>query len=506
MLSDSISKILNSARCVDLGEITAEIFSTSSSRLITNDSNDSVEMALLSLPQFARCAVAVNSWCIAGSCEHAALRDLASIGHGTPKMPLAFDWQLNALRAWESNGRRGMIEAVTGSGKTVLAMLAIEQILADKGSIMVIVPTLELQTQWFVQLTYVFGEKCYVDRYGGFRDRYFSEPRIVVAVVNSVRNFSFARSGHGDLLVADEVHRYAAFANSNALDCGFDYRLGLSATIERPDGAHIRYLLPYFGSTVYTYSHSDARCDGVIAPFSLTLGAVTMYANERDEYEEVTDEIRRLIRKFQKKYNRPIPPEQFVQILIDACKGRLFAISPDLEEIGRHLQAALLSRRAKLDKLNSKIDYLGIFISDIKNSRRCLVFTQSIESAEMAEAYLLQRGLKAAAIHSKTGMQLRREQLDRFKSGRIDVLVAPRILDEGVDVPEADLAIILTASGSQRQLIQRLGRILRKKPQGEGAHLVVFFASDTIEDPENGAHETLLPALITAAESVQILR
>ena len=503
MLSDSISKILNSARCVDLGEITEEIFSTSTSRLITINA---VEMALLSLPQFARCSIAFNSWCIAGSCEHAALRDLSSIGDGTPKMPLAFDWQLSALRAWESNGRRGMIAAVTGSGKTVLAMLAIEQILEDEGRIMIIVPTLELQTQWFVQLTYVFGEKFYVDRYNGFRDRYFSEPRIVVAVVNSVRNFPFARRGHGDLLVADEVHRYAASANSNALDDGYDYRLGLSATIERPDGAHKRYLLPYFGSTVYTYSHSDARRDGVIAPFNLTLGAVAMYANEREEYEEVTDEIRRLIRKFQKKYNRPIPPGQFVQILVDACKGRLFAISPDLEEIGRYLQAALLSRRANLDKLVSKIDHLDTFFSDIISSRRCLVFTQSIQSAEMAEAYLLQRGFKAAAVHSKTGMQLRREQLNRFKLGGVDVLVAPRILDEGIDVPEADLAIVLTASGSERQLIQRLGRILRKKPQGEGAHLIVFFASDTIEDPENGAHETLLPALMTAAESVQILR
>jgi superfamily II DNA or RNA helicase len=82
------------------------------------------------------------------------------------------------------------------------------------------------------------------------------------------------------------------------------------------------------------------------------------------------------------------------------------------------------------------------------------------------------------------------------------VLVAPRVLDEGVDVPAADLAVIAGASRSRRQVVQRMGRVLRKKPDGRLARFVVLFAQGTIEDPAFGAHEAFLDKVVAVSERV----
>ena len=501
MLSDSISWVLKDPGCVALEDI---VLALSPPTVSKGASREMIEAALLALPIFARCAEMANRWSLAGHCRHSSQPDFDPTVGTEVIMGQPYSWQEEALLAWENAGRRGMIQAVTGAGKSMVAMLAMERILVKDAHVMVIVPTLELQTQWFTQLNAVFGRKFSVARYSRNKvPRFFSEPQILIAVVNSVRSFSTALKGRGDLLVADEVHRYATGCNSNALGNEYDFRLGLSATIDRRDGADKRYLFPYFGSIIFTYTHISARRDGVIAPFMLTLWAVRMSSGERASYEDLTEQIRTLFRHFMALYKLPLTQESFIEVLSKACAGHLAFISPDLEDVGKRLQAALMLRRATLDALESKVDELKPLLPDISGARRSIIFTQSIASAKMVEAFLLQYGVRAAAIHSQTPMQVRREHLHRFRQGQLDVIVAPRILDEGIDVPEADLAIIMTASGSERQLVQRLGRVLRRKADGEYAHLVILFAADTVEDPDNGAHESVLPHLIAAAESVR---
>lgn len=96
--------------------------------------------------------------------------------------------------------------------------------------------------------------------------------------------------------------------------------------------------------------------------------------------------------------------------------------------------------------------------------------------------------------------------LSRFAAGALNVVSAPQILDEGVDVPAADTAVILAASRSRRQMIQRMGRILRPKPDGRSAHFVVVFVEGTIEDPALGAHERFLEEISELADAVRTVR
>jgi superfamily II DNA or RNA helicase len=115
-------------------------------------------------------------------------------------------------------------------------------------------------------------------------------------------------------------------------------------------------------------------------------------------------------------------------------------------------------------------------------------------------------GLRAAAMHSQLPARARAEVLDQFATGGLDVLAAPRVLDEGVDIPAADLAVIIGASRSRRQMVQRMGRVLRKKTDGRQARFVVVFVEETVEDVSLGAHGTFLEEVVNIAERVSIFR
>jgi RNA polymerase primary sigma factor len=110
--------------------------------------------------------------------------------------------------------------------------------------------------------------------------------------------------------------------------------------------------------------------------------------------------------------------------------------------------------------------------------------------------------LRSEAIHSRQNPLERSAVLARFAEGDLDVVTAPQVLDEGVDVPVADLAVILAASRSRRQMIQRMGRVLRRKPDGRLARFVVVSVQDTVEDPALGAHEGFLEEVTAVADRV----
>jgi Helicase conserved C-terminal domain len=123
-----------------------------------------------------------------------------------------------------------------------------------------------------------------------------------------------------------------------------------------------------------------------------------------------------------------------------------------------------------------------------------------------ARAILTSCGLRAGAMHSSLPARARAEVFDLFATGELQVLAAPRVLDEGVDVPAADVAVIIGASRSRRQIVQRMGRVLRRKADGRHARFVVVFVEDSVEDPSSGAHETFLDEVVNVAEGVSRLR
>ena len=107
--------------------------------------------------------------------------------------------------------------------------------------------------------------------------------------------------------------------------------------------------------------------------------------------------------------------------------------------------------------------------------------------------------VQATAIHSEHGTDERRDALDEFRDGVVSAICAPRILDEGIDVPDADLGVILAASRQRRQMIQRMGRVLRRKADGREARFAVVYVRGTAEEPESGAHKAFLEEITSVA-------
>ncbi|MDQ2738170.1 MAG: DEAD/DEAH box helicase family protein [Actinomycetota bacterium] len=204
-------------------------------------------------------------------------------------LPPLREWQRDALADWADAGRRGVVEAVTGSGKTRLGVEAVLAALEAGQNSLIIVPTIDLQRQWYDVLSAAL-EGVRISRLGGGSQDQVPDSPVVVGVVNSVTSaLSAGRLRPGGLLIADECHRYATEVFNQALHPQFDWRLGLTATYERDDDGHRRFLDAYFGGVVFRLWYDRALKDKVIAPFEVTLVGVDLMPRESADYQELSD-------------------------------------------------------------------------------------------------------------------------------------------------------------------------------------------------------------------------
>jgi len=174
----------------------------------------------------------------------------------------------------------------------------------------------------------------------------------------------------------------------------------------------------------------------------------------------------------------------------------------DVTRKARAYLSAFSRRRQVLSNPVAKADLVDSLVPAIRQAERVIVFTERVDAAEKAAETFNEQGVQAAAIHSGMSSEYRQSILKQFENGALHVLCAPKVLDEGVDVPAADLGVILAASQSRRQMIQRMGRVIRRKHDGRFARFVIAYVEDTSEDPANGAHGAFLNDITDVASEV----
>jgi superfamily II DNA or RNA helicase len=411
-----------------------------------------------------------------------------------------FWWQAEALMAWQAAGRRGVVEAVTGTGKTVVGLAAADAELRDGGKVVVLVPTLDLQQQWQREVARVFPDRRVGLRGGGWNDDVRSCD-VLISVVNSAINGATGLPQRGGLLIGDECHRYGAPVFATALLDAFDRRLGLTATFERNDEGLREYLTPYFGGVCFRMGYSRAVADRVTALWKVALLGVPFTAGEAAEYAEVDKVARESRRTLIESCG--VTPEPFGEFMLEVSELAAEAVwNPCVGAAGKYLKA-FTRRREILANASGKWKALNALRPAIANADRSLIFTQTKDAARRAADVVQNSGIAADAITSDSPGDERSALLESFRRGTLRVLAAPKVLDEGVDVPAADLGLIVAASRQRRQMIQRMGRVIRRKGDDRYARFVILYVLGTSEDPRTGAHEAFLDEILPEAVAVE---
>lgn len=416
-------------------------------------------------------------------------------------VPPLRDWQASALDSWSRHGRHGVIEAVTGTGKSRVGVEAIREALGDDYDVVVAVPTIDLVEQWAKTLRHqgIPG----VGTVGDGQRATLRSHRVLVGTVQSLYLEPPTRADGKVLLVADECHRYGAGQWRRALDPSYRRRLGLTATFERNDDG-LGSLLGYFGgSPVFRIGFPRAIRDNVVAHYDVQLLGVSLTPRERTDYDEA-DRTARDARIQLLAADFPATP--FGAFLYEVQRAADDDVDPTISDVARRYLKAFSKRIDVMTNAQAKLDVAARLAPRVSASRGAILFTRRVEMAEEIAATLVEGGVKAAPIHSELSRSERKDRLAALRAGRLKAVVAPTVLDEGIDVPDVDLAVVMGGSRSRRQMIQRMGRVLRLKPDGGKATFVVVYALGTAEDlGVSDGSESCLDLIVESADSVSPL-
>ena len=380
--------------------------------------------------------------------------DLIPSPHLEAKDLVLRDYQQKALNSWIKAAMKGCIVLPTGAGKTIVGVKAIEKV---NSASLVVVPTLDLLDQWVSVLSKHFNIQ--IGKLGGGDD---AIEAITVSTYDSAYIRASSLGNKFSLVIFDEVHHLAApgyrsIAEQLASPC----RLGLTATIEREDDLH-KELPKLVGGVVYQAAPSDLAEQKHLARYTIERRHVEMLPEEIMEYKKNYSRYLFSIRKLGFRMNFP---GAFQRLIMMSARSRL-------------ARDAILARNKAMNiALNSKAKFeeLQEILGENKGVKT-LIFTQHNSLVhDISNKFLI------PFITHKSKKEERQDVLKGFKEGRYAAIVTSKVLDEGVDVPDAELGIIVSGTGSSREFIQRLGRILRPKQNDKTAKLIEIVSMETRE-------------------------
>jgi len=361
-------------------------------------------------------------------------------------------YQNEALGKWRRAGMRGILVLPTAAGKTYIALKATSLL---KTQTLIVVPTLDLIDQWRKRVADYLGIEA--GAVGGGED---NVQMVTVSTYDSAYLQAGVLGNRFMFIVFDEVHHLASPSYMQIAEMYIaPYRMGLTATYERSDQRHA--LLPALvGDLVYTAKVEE-----------LAGKHLSPYTHEKI-YVELTPEEQRVYDEQMGVFNGYLRERGIV--LKSAEDFHRFIMVTGRDKRAR--EALLARNRAVKVALNSeaKLALLAKLLEAHRNEKT-LIFTLHNDLV-----YTISRRFLIPAITYQTPKEERREILENFRAGDYRVVVTSQVLDEGVDVPDASVGFMLSGTGSTREYIQRLGRILRKV-EGKQARLVEIVSKETME-------------------------
>ena len=362
------------------------------------------------------------------------------------------EWQEAAFPLWWER-KRGIVKVVTGGGKTVFAIHCLKKYLEENSNntIFIVVPSIALLDQWYEGLQLSFQNNEIALNGGG--ERLDKLSKITISTIDSVKNIIENFDASKTLLIVDECHKIGTEKRGEILTNNWHATLGLSATPERDyDDNFYIIIRKILGDIIFDYDYIDAREDEVIVNFKLLYAYAAMTNSEEAEYKKFTKSIQR----------------------------RAATIGGN--NMNDYPLKMLIFNRARMVKNSVNRIPFGIELLQKYKRDSWIVFTENKKQAKEFNTIINKKGYKSAIYNTDLDSNEREENLNNFKNGNLNVLVSCTALDEGFDMPEADGAMILSASSSKRQRIQRMGRVLRITANKKNALIVTVYSSKTEYD------------------------
>lgn len=363
-------------------------------------------------------------------------------------------FQEEAFETWAKEGR-GTLILPTGSGKTYLGMKAIVEL---KQATLIVVPTIDLVEQWRSNLEQLGISGKSIGQYGGGKQELGP---ITVSTYESARIYLHHFRERTGLIIFDEVHhlsgeRWLSIAQGMVAP----FRMGLTATLE-DDHPAFEDIEQFVGPVLFQMSPGKLRELGHVASYIIKQLPVPLSESEEEEYRRHRSTYLRYLRKT--GLNRARNPYQ--ELLYRAYEPEARTA------LAAHRQARSLQFNAR-EKVQLVREILHKHLGE-----KSLIFSESVSFAERVSRELL-----IPVITGETPSEERKAVLTGFRQGTLRIVATSRVLDEGVDVPDASVGIIVSGSAQVRQFIQRLGRILRPAPGKESAFLYEIISAGTSEE------------------------
>lgn len=400
--------------------------------------------------------------------------------------------QSAALTGWEGQGRRGIFEHATGSGKTITAIAAMRDAFRRREVPLIVVPSELLLDQWHDEILENLQEVApNILRCGAGHSKWRDDgligpwtragsdkPRLVLSTMQTAAmpEFRYAvRQGTHLFLVADEVHRLGSPNHQQLLELDTGPRLGLSATPRRAgDPLGTDQILTYFNGIVPPpFTLQDAIKSGALTPYFYHVHAVTLTDAEQQAWDEVTKRIKRLSAQHASA-KEPDPAASF------------------------QVKKMLIERARILKQAEGKAGAASaILAANFQRGDRWIVYCDDLAQLNAVRSTLARAGLESTEYHS--AMTGDKEQTIRLFEVNGGIVVSIRCLDEGVDIPSVTHALILASSKNPREYIQRRGRVLRRAEGKSVAHIhdVLVLPAVAEGDDEEATISTILGGEIT---------
>ena len=346
-----------------------------------------------------------------------------------------YDWQRRAKNFFLENNK-ALFEVCTGAGKTFYAIEVLKELwkIEPDMKVLIVVPkNIILEDTWFKEL---YRNGISLKDIGVYYGAIKEYGKVTITNMQNLENIALEIF---DCVILDEIHNYGTERLLPLISHSFKYKIGLSATLERMDDTHLQ-IMKIFDYNIFKYSAKDALSEGILNPFNFTNIGVELDTQTMDEYNKLTEELNLLMQ-------------------MGGGYGRLMRTNSGLKY---RMLAKMNERKNLVNNYPGKFDVIKEICLKHKDDK-VLVFNEYNEQTTKCYWYLLDIGVSACIVHSDISKEKREQYMIDYKKGKYQVMLTTKVLDEGYNLPEIDVGIIMAGNSTARQTIQRMGRILRKK-------------------------------------------